>query len=266
MHVAAAGHDTAVGKRRQVKRGAEQEPGVGHRLAVDAQPRHATVGVLAQPYVRDPRRIGNGVGIATVSLRRRARNQRQPVGGGQLLRRRVALDCRALDRHLRRVVTGEERRVHDDTTHHAGHAEPDHRPVMTRLPAPAAFPTVHDLALVAERVRGEGRRLGLDEVLPLCEELVVRGGHAAAESPRGQIGQTREVSSGSQTPPRVSNRPRGASPEISSPCSQVLRTTPASGRPAYGVTGFLCRSRTGSTSHASSGAKTAKSASYPSAT
>ena len=59
--------------------------------------------------------------------------------------------------------------------------------------------------------------------------------------------------------PLVSRTPRGSPPAwISLPRNQVARTTPASGRPAYGVMAFLWCSRAASTTDASSGAKSTK--------
>src|SRR5204862_2986370 len=61
-------------------------------------------------------------------------------------------------------------------------------PITGRLPPSARLPAVHNLALVAERVRPERRLLRLDQVLPLGEQLVVGVDHAAAERPAGQVG------------------------------------------------------------------------------
>src|SRR5262249_59277155 len=70
---------------------------------------------------------------------------------------------------------------------HTAPAGPDVRGTAARLPPPARLPAVHDLALVAERVRPEHRLLRLDQVLPLGEQLVVGVDHAAAERPAGQV-------------------------------------------------------------------------------
>src|SRR5581483_7986554 len=60
-------------------------------------------------------------------------------------------------------------------------------PITGLLPAAPRLPAVHDLALVAERVRLEHRVFRLDQVLPLGEQLVVGVDHAAAERPPGQV-------------------------------------------------------------------------------
>src|SRR6266568_2788788 len=142
--------------------------------------------------------------------------------------------------------------------------EPDDGPVVAGLPAAAGLPAVVDLSLVAERVRVEHRRLRPDEVLPLGEQLIIGGDDAAADGAYGQVGQLGEVHGGHASP-RAMSRPCGCSP-TGWPRSQVRRTTPASGRPAYGVTGFLWCRCLGSTTNALSGAQTQKSASYPRAT
>jgi hypothetical protein len=55
--------------------------------------------------------------------------QRLPRPVGQLASRGVAVDHGRLDRHERRVVAGEVRRVDDDALDDAGHSEPHDRPV-----------------------------------------------------------------------------------------------------------------------------------------
>ena len=177
----------AVLQRGQVD-GGGQQPRVGHRLAVDPQPGHPAVGEDGQPHVRDTRPGGGDLElVAGVAGHRAARDQRRPRRRGQFGGGGVALRPARLDRHLRRVVAGEVGRVDHDPAHHAAAAQAHDRAVAARLAPPAGLPAVHDLALVAERVRPEHRVLGLDQVLPLGEQLVVGVDHAAAERPAGQV-------------------------------------------------------------------------------
>src|SRR5499427_6916815 len=149
------------------------------------------------------------------------------------------------------------RGVHDHGVDDARGAEPDERPVVPGLPAAAGFPPVHDLALVPERVRPEGRRLGPEQVLLLAEELFAGREHPGAEPPRGQVHM--RVGHG-----LVSNLPAGAA-SASRPRNQVRRTTPVSVRPAYGVTGCRWRRRAGSTVNSAASSNATRSASAPGA-
>ena len=189
-HVAAAGDDGAVLQRGQVD-GGGQQPRVGDRLAVDPQPGHPAVGEDRQPDVGEPLLDRHVELVAGISGHRAAGNQGRPLRGGQPGRGRVALRPARLDRHLGRVVAGEVRGVDHDAADHAGAAQPHDRavavPVAGRLAAPAGLPAVHDLALVTEGVRLEHRVLGFDQVLPVGEQLVVGGDHAAPERTGGQV-------------------------------------------------------------------------------
>src|SRR5215471_10742352 len=134
--------------------------------------------------------------------------------------------------------------VHHDGVDDARGAEPDQGPVVAGNPAPAALPPVHDLALVPERVRAERGPLGAEQVLLLAEELIAGGDHPGAQAPGGQVHvRVRHC--------LVSSLPAGAAP-AARPRSQVLRTTPVSVWPAYGVTGCRCSSRAAGAAPASS--------------
>jgi hypothetical protein len=111
----------------------------------------------------------------------------------QLVRRRVSLDRRSLDGDLRRVVPGEERCVDDDAVDDPGDAQPHDRPVVPGFTTATSLPAVVDLPLVTERIGLVLRRFGLDEVLPLGEELVVGADDAAAEPAAGQVGEDGEI-------------------------------------------------------------------------
>src|SRR5262249_61992784 len=124
-------------------------------------------------------------------------------------------------------------------------------------PAAARPPPVHDVALVPERVRAEGRRAGAEQVLLLAEELIAGRDHPGAQPPRGQVHM--RVRHG-----LVSNLPAGAGP-ASWPRSQVRRTTPVSVRPAYGVTGCRWRRRAGSTVNSAGSPNPTRAASRPGA-
>ena len=151
---------------------------------------------------------------------------------------------------------------------HPGDAEPHDRVVVAGLAPAAGLPPVVHLALVARSPRGEDGGLGPDEVLPLGEQLVVGVHDAAAERPRGQVGQRREVGHRVLIPARPLRRvmplpcsaaARAARVEVDRrPASQSARTTPRRVRPAYGVTGCRWCSRAGSTTNVSSGANSAQ--------
>ena len=117
---------------------------------------------------------------------------------------RVALDRRRLDGHERRVVAGEVSGVHDDAVHDARCPQSHDRPVVTAfVTAATSLPPVVHLSLVAEVLGIEQRSIGLDQVLALGEQLVVRCGDAAAERPRSQIGQRGEIGSGHEVPSKM---------------------------------------------------------------
>src|SRR5690606_6274598 len=203
--------------------------------------------------------------------------------GHQFVRAGVALDRAGLHRHLGRVVPLEERGVHDELADGTGQAEADDRVVVAGFSAPPGFPPVVHLSLVAEGVGLEDRFLRLDQVLPFREQLVVgvddaaaeRAGREVRQDGRGRGGAAHQVLLGDGwgavplQPARSSRCPAGGgiSPGryASCPRNQVARTTPASGRPWYGVTGLRCCSWAASTTNASSGAKTQKSAANPGA-
>src|SRR5215831_14744363 len=145
--------------------------------------------------------------------------------------------------------------VHDHGVDDARGAEPDQGPVVAGNPAPAALPPVHDLALVPERVRAERGPLGTEQVLLLAEELIAGGDHPGTQAPGGQVHmRVRHC--------LVSSLPAGAAP-AARPRSQVLRTTPVSVWPAYGVTGCRCSSRLGSTVNRAVSSNATRSASRP---
>jgi hypothetical protein len=183
-HVAAAGDDGPVFQRGQVD-GRGQQPRVRHRLAVDPQSGHPAVGEDGQPDVGEALLNGDVELIARIARHRAAGDQGHPLRRGQFGGGRVAFRPARLDRHLGRVVAGEVRGVDHDAAHHTGDAEPDDRAVAVStsggLPAPPGLPAVHDLALVPERVRLEYRVPGLDQVLPIGEQLVVGVDHAGPE-------------------------------------------------------------------------------------
>ncbi len=126
-HVAAAG-DAAPFSSAARSIDAGQQPRVGHRLAVDAQPGDPAVGEDGQPDVGEAlRRSATSNSLRASPATAAARDQGRPLGRGQLGGRRVALGPARLDRHLGRVVAGEEGGVDDDAADDARRAEPDDR-------------------------------------------------------------------------------------------------------------------------------------------
>ena len=226
---------SAVLHRRQVDRPG-QERGIGQHLAVHPEPGYPAIRIDRQPDVRPAMPVSDGVTVGRVAPCAGPGDQRLPRHPGQLSRRRIAVRAGRLDRDLRRVVPAEVRGVHHDPVHHPRGAEPHDRVVMPGLAAAPGLPAVVDLALVAERARGESRRLRLDQVLLLGEQLVVGEHHAPAQLAGSQVGQHGETGLRHRGAASLaSSRPAGRSPDTAVPRSQVRRTTPDSGWPAYGV-------------------------------
>src|SRR4051812_43307369 len=100
-------------------------------------------------------------------------------------------------------------------------------PVVTRRSAAARFPPVHPLAAIRVFAGDEDGSLGLDEVLLLGEELVVRRNGLSAQPRRREIDQVCELAH------------RSCSRYTRSPAIYVSSTRPLSRSPSYGV--CLCR-------------------------
>src|SRR4029450_12427476 len=124
-------------------------------------------------------------------LPRRSLHQRSPRG--RFVRPVAPAGLATLDGDLRGIVADEIRRVDDDATDGAWQSEPDDRAVVFRCPVPPRLPAVVDLPLGPECLRGEGRRLGSDQVFTRGEELICRADNAATEPPRRQVGKSREI-------------------------------------------------------------------------
>src|SRR5215472_16061218 len=186
-----------------------------------------------------------------------------PAQGGKLGWGQVAVGAGGLGRDLRRIVAAEERGVDDYAVHYALAAEPDDRPVVPGLTAAPGLPAVVNLALVAELRRRERRRVGLDQVLLLGEELVVGGDHAAAERPGREVGHGGEAGFGHVGDSLVRSRPACWPAPACTPRSHVLRTVPRNSWPRYGVSRCLVSSWPAVTTNRSSGANATRSASRP---
>ena len=146
------------------------------------------------------------VGRVTANCRTGYESYPLHVTGQEVLGRRRAGHRGRLDRHRLRVVAAEVRGVDDDAADDAGRAQADERPVVVLVggvrpvgrdtASTAGLPAVHDLALVPEVLGVELGGIGLEQVLALGEELVVRGDHARAQAPVGEVGVLGEAEVG----------------------------------------------------------------------
>ncbi len=195
----------AVLQGREVERTEGGEPcGVRGDLSVHAQPGDPAVRVLVDPQMGEALLGVDDEPVGRVAADRRTGDERRPlhVGGEEVLGGRGAGQGDGLDGDGLRVVAAEVCGVQDDAPDDAGRAEPDEGPVVVvgggvgfggaDAPAAAGLPAVHDLALVAEVLRVEDGGLGLEEVLPLGEELVVGRDDARAEAAVGEVDEVGE--------------------------------------------------------------------------
>ena len=143
-----------------------------------------------------------------------------------------------VDRARFRVIAGEEGGVHVDTAHHTRRAEPDDAPVVCGPSRAAGASPIRPSICRARCIAfAPHRRDGLEQILLRREELVVRGHDRGAEPFRGEIDEIEKgalIAAVRHT--RVTSRLRS---HTRSPRTNVVRTAPDSGRPAYGVS--LCR-------------------------
>ena len=241
VEVAAAGDRAAVLERGEVDRCRvpRRVTGSGDRLAVDAQPGDAAVGV--------DRPAGRGsTGARTRPRRcwprRPSAAPARPASSTPPRAARRPTACRRRSTASTAASTGKlpVKWLVSTTTARTtpGMPEPHDRLVArVRRPVAAApgLPAVVDLALGAERLRREGGRPGRDEVLAAGEELVVGPHHAAAVGPQRQVGQRRRGEPGlvHHASPLDSSRPRaGRSAVTGDPANHVARTTPVRRAPS----------------------------------
>ena len=147
----------------------------------------------------------------------------------------------SFQRKPRRIISGEEARVHHHAAHNSRQSQPHDAPIVSRGPPPPRLPPVHPLSAVCV-FPFDKNRLGVLQQIFLGREKFVVGHHYAAAQPlRRQIHEFRELT---HAAPRCSTCPTG--PAENSPRSNIFRprknvasTRPESSLPAYGVT--LCR-------------------------
>src|SRR5207237_10070570 len=97
-----------------------------------------------------------------------------------------------------------------DAADHARHAEPDHAPVVARVPAAPGLPAVHPLAAIGIDVVLPLGGARAQEVLLVGEELVVARDRGATEILAREIGQLEKIGHSSAPRSVVSARPRSA--------------------------------------------------------
>ena len=161
----------------------EERAPVGNRLAEHPQPRNAAIGINIETQMRVAPAIVDREGVLRVAAQLGTIEHGAPdrrIRGQLRFVRPAGRDAR-VDRAVRWIVSPKERRVHDDRPDDPGEAEPDERPVVPRRAPPARFPAVHPFAAIRVLVGDEDRRLGLQQVLLRCEEIIVRGDDNAAE-------------------------------------------------------------------------------------
>src|SRR5215469_16604638 len=165
--VAARHHLPTAQRADKIDGDAVEQSGVRYGVAEDPQPRHPAIRKDRQAHVSEAMRLGGGKGVVLVAPQARAGDDLDPVGVRvvELLRSRIAFSPARLDPAEFRVVAGEEARVDVDRRDRPRRAEPDERPVMSRLAAAPGLPAVDNLAAVAVVPWLESRRTSVEQVL-----------------------------------------------------------------------------------------------------
>src|SRR6266566_6401152 len=145
VEVVAAGHDrAAVLLAGQVDGQVLQPARVRDHPAEHAEPGDPAVRVGGQPQVGEPAAVRDPEDVLAVPGQGRPRDDLLPAG--ELVLAGIALASAGLDADGRRVVPGEEARVHVDRGDDARGAEPDDGPVVAGRPPAPGLPAVDDLA------------------------------------------------------------------------------------------------------------------------
>jgi hypothetical protein len=147
-------------------------------MQLDADPVHGPLGVEPRVAAEPVPGVGLDTGL------------HPPVReGGQLVDGGPAVEPAGLDVALCRVVAQDEGGVDHHAVHDARDAEAQDHPVRALVASAAGLPPVVDLTAGAHRLRREGRRRDLDQVLLLGVRLFVGGEDAAPERAGGEVDQ-----------------------------------------------------------------------------
>src|SRR4051794_3368103 len=93
----------------------------------------------------------------------------------------------AIERAMFRMVAAKEASVDHDAANDAGETETNDAPIEARRTAPAAFPSIHPLAVVRVLVGDKDRRAGFQQVLLGRKKIIARHKHRAPQPLRRQI-------------------------------------------------------------------------------
>ena len=212
---------------------------------------------------RPPRRKG-----CANRPQRTSRHDLLPAGPREIVRRRFARHHADVEGTRLGKITLEVGGIHVDAANDAARPEVDDAPIVGPaefgipghdVAPPARFPTVHPLPTIGVLAFSPHRRLELQQTVLRREEFVAGRHGRRAKTIRCEIDELPEVRAHSSCP--VNGRESRPPFHTRSPRTNVIRTTPRSRRPTYGVILCRCCSCEGSTMNSPSGSHTTRSAS-----
>ena len=175
---------------------------------MDAQARHASVGINPESQVRDAIWIGNREAILRVAGKRRFWQQRIPYSDRvlELLGLRISIHRAVFQFAVVREIAFEMRGVDDNSANDSGQAQLHDAPVVAGSAPPPRLPAVHPFAEIGKLVGDPNRRGGFQQIFFRREKFVIGRKDAPAQPFRGEIDVFSKIH---QCLPRRSNAPRG---------------------------------------------------------
>src|ERR1700704_4716953 len=77
-----------------------------------------------------------------------------------------------------------------DLANDSAQAQLNDAPIVSRRPASSAFPSIHPFAAVGVFIGNKNSATGLEEILLLCKELIIRENRNAADPCRCKVDKT----------------------------------------------------------------------------